>query len=123
MNKNLSSVVLLLIALIFTHCGTSENSELTGTVTETVVPTFKRYNGDIIQYQIIHTELGYGYDIIVNDRVAIHQPFVPCVQGKQGFATYEQAQTLAEYLSKKATIGSFPPPLTMEEMDSLKVLD
>jgi len=39
----------------------------------------------------IQTPLGWGYEIHVDDRTYIKQPFIPAITGRRGFETREQA--------------------------------
>ena len=38
-----------------------------------------------------HTNLGWGYDVYTNDSVYIHQPYIPALEGRKGFASEAQA--------------------------------
>lgn len=76
------------------------------------------------QYQVIVTEnnLGYGYQILKDGKLTIDQPTIPAIQGNQSFSSKEKAQKTAEYLIEKLNKGVFPPTISVEELDSLKVL-
>jgi len=64
----------------------------------------------------------YGYDIVANGRILIHQPHIPAVNGNQGFATQEDAQRVAEFVILKILQNIFPPSVSVEEVDSLIIL-
>src|ERR1041385_919321 len=44
---------------------------------------------------------GFGYDILVDGKLYIHQPHIPAVSGSMGFTTEEDARKTAEYVSEK----------------------
>lgn len=58
--------------------------------------------------------LGWGYDILVNDTVYIHQEFVPAMSGKQGFSQERQAQQMAELIINKIKKGQSPRVTSFE---------
>jgi hypothetical protein len=45
-----------------------------------------------IKYKVFLTAHGYGYDIIVGNKVKIHQTYIPGVNLKSGFASKEDAE-------------------------------
>ena len=61
----------------------------------------------------------YGYDIIQNGKVIIHQPFIPVVPGNIGFHTKRQAKSIAKLVEAKIAQGIFPPSLSREEVESI----
>jgi len=58
----------------------------------------------------------YGYDIIKNGHVLIHQPAIPCKPGLEGFPTEKDAQKVAGLVMEKLQRGIMPPTVTLEEM-------
>ena len=50
---------------------------------------------------------GYGYDIILNGHVYVHQPNIPALPGNNGFATEKQAQKVAELVAYKISHNIF----------------
>lgn len=52
---------------------------------------------------------GWGYDILVDDHVFIHQESIPAVGNRKGFPEREQAEKAARLVLKKLeTSGDFP---------------
>ena len=68
-------------------------------------------------------EQGYGYDVLKNGTVYIHQPIIPAVAGNQGFSSESHAQKTAEFVVYKIAHNIIPPSVSYEELDSLGVLD
>ena len=66
---------------------------------------------------------GWGYDIMINGTMHIHQPNIPAVMGNNGFSSYEKAKTAGEFVVQKMRNNILPPFVTPEELDSLGVLN
>ncbi|OQP50168.1 hypothetical protein A4D02_27445 [Niastella koreensis] len=64
---------------------------------------------------------GYGYDIYVNGKLFVHQPFVPGLSGVKGFSRKSDARKVAILVVKKINLGIMPPTIKREELDSLKI--
>ena len=76
-----------------------------------------------ISYTIIQTQDNtFGYDILVNNKLSIHQPNRPGMPGKQGFKKKTDAIKVAKYVISKMEKGIMPPTVSQEEMKTLKVL-
>jgi hypothetical protein len=65
----------------------------------------------------------WGYDILSNNKLTIHQPTIPGQSGNEGFKTKEAAQKVAELVVEKMKKGEMPPTVTQEEMKKLNVLE
>lgn len=64
---------------------------------------------------------GYGYDIITNGRVIIHQPQIPIVSGNVGFVSIDEAKTTAQLVIDKIKNHQFPPRLSEQDLKNLKI--
>jgi hypothetical protein len=67
-----------------------------------------------------HSE-GYGYDIVVDGKLYIHQPHIPAVAGNRSFKTDADAMKAGELVADKVRRNIMPPGLTIEELDSLGI--
>ena len=65
---------------------------------------------------------GWGYDILVNDSLFIHQEFVPVIVGKKGFSKKEQAVQTAQLIINKMK-GNQHPVVTTFELQQICSLD
>lgn len=75
---------------------------------------------DSIYYTLFHTENNtYGFDVIKNGKVYIHQPLVPCWQGLQHFKSEQDAVTVAKFIVNKLRAKNFKFLLQKFEIDSL----
>jgi hypothetical protein len=77
-------------------------------------------------YSIFTTEtegLGWGYQILKDGKLMINQDHIPAVQGNKGFSSKEAAEKTANFMLEKIKKGIFPPTISIEELDSLEVLN
>jgi len=79
-------------------------------------------NGDFQMAIIPAPNNTYGYDILMNGRVLVHQPHIPALPGIQGFNKPEDAKTVAEFVIHKIRQNVFPPSVSVHDLDSLGVL-
>ena len=68
-------------------------------------------------------DVGWGYQILNNDALYINQPHIPAVEGIRGFSDESKAIKTAELMIYKLEKGIVPPTITVEELDSLGVLN
>lgn len=61
----------------------------------------------------------YGYDILVDGKVFIHQTTVPAVPGTRAFARKEDAEKVARLVVTKMEKGMMPPAVTRSEIEAL----
>jgi hypothetical protein len=57
---------------------------------------------------------GWGYDILVDDSLFIHQESVPVKTGSKGFSQKEQAEQTAQIIINKMKRGEHPTVTTFE---------
>jgi len=90
---------------------------------ETKFPEAKAYNGKVLTYKIINTPNStFCYDIYADNKLMIHQPSIPGVQGNDGFKTKSSAEKVAGLVISKIKKGEMPPTVTVDEMKKLKAL-
>lgn len=65
----------------------------------------------------------WGYDVLSNNKLTIHQPTIPGQSGNQGFKTKEAAQKVAKLVVQKMKKSEMPPTVTPEEIKKLNVLE
>lgn len=78
------------------------------------------YNNDTIHNKLKYS--GYGYDIYINNALYIHQPYMPSVQGNNGFTTEAKAKRTGEFVAYKISNKIIPPSVSPAELDSIGVL-
>ncbi len=73
-----------------------------------------------VEAQTFPSGKGWGYRIIINQRVFIQQPYIPVLEGEKEFATEMDARKTAQYVAQKI-IRHERPALTKEELVQLGV--
>ena len=76
-----------------------------------------------LSYKIISSpDNSYGYDIINDGRLMIHQPIPPGHGGTKGFKTKDAAARVADMVIIKIKSGQIPPTVSEDEMQKIKAL-
>ena len=93
-------------------------------------PVFNPYEGSDITVEVFKVDSieqngshGWGYDILIDGQIHIHQPNIPAIMGNNGFSSEEKAREAGEFIIQKIRNNVLPPSVTPEELDSLGVLD
>jgi len=73
-----------------------------------------------LSVQTFKTGIGWGYDVLTNDSVYIHQEFIPAIEGRKGFTTEAQARTIGNLALSKMKSRKLPM-ITLAEIDSCKI--
>ena len=71
-----------------------------------------------IGYTTFKSNRGWGYNIIVNDTIVIHQHIMPAVPTSHGFTTEKQAALAAEIIVTKL-INKQLPAITTTELSNI----
>lgn len=91
--------------------------------TEAKFPASDAYAKSNITSRIINSpNQTFGYDIIADGKMIIHQPSVPGMPGNEGFETKESAGKVSQLVIAKIKKGEMPPTITKEEMQKLKAI-
>ena len=86
-------------------------------------PSGETFKNSKITYQLIPgINNTWGYDILVNNKLTIHQPSKPSMPGNEGFKTKEGAEKVAKLVIKKMKKGEMPPSVDVEELKKLKAI-
>lgn len=64
----------------------------------------------------------WGYDVLVNGKLLIHQPSMPGMPGNSGFTGKATAGKVARLVIDKMKRGEMPPTVTVEELRELKAI-
>ena len=75
---------------------------------------------DYFQYRTFCTDAGWGYEILVNEVVFIHQQIIPAIQGNHSFQTEDEARKTAELVVRQLKKNE-SPSVTVAQLDSLRV--
>jgi hypothetical protein len=75
-----------------------------------------------VTYKIVNAiDNTFGYDILVDEKIFIHQPTIPAAVGNQGFTNKKDAQKVAELVTHKIKQGEMPPNVSIEEIKKLNL--
>jgi hypothetical protein len=103
--RHLNALILLAIAAA---CGNEPvKQEKPAAAGQTQIQLFRNGDGT------------WGYDILYQGKPYVHQPHIPAIGGKGGFASENQARKVAEGVAHKINSGIMPPSLAKKEVDSL----
>jgi len=83
-----------------------------------VIPFYYLGHTKKVDYKTFHTTIGWGYDILVDKRLFIHQECVPVLAEKKGFATEESAKAVARMVVHKVKNNELPT-LTYGELTQI----
>jgi len=62
---------------------------------------------------------GYGYNVLVNNKLFVHQPCLPAFEGRQGFPSEKRAQKAAQLVVDKILKNQIPPSLSISEVKEI----
>ena len=65
---------------------------------------------------------GFGFEILQGTNPLIIQPHIPAIQGIKGFESKEQAAIIGNYMIYKVNNGIMPPSISVQDLDSLKII-
>jgi hypothetical protein len=71
-----------------------------------------------IESRVYKVNNGWGYDILVDERLFIRQESIPAIKAGQTFATKEQAEQTAQLVINKMKSGQ-PPALTKFDLEQI----
>ena len=91
--------------------------------------TYIKVNIDIKVYQTNElvtksdgkTERGWCYDIYLDNKLYIHQPYIPAINGNHYFRSEADARKTADLTVIKIRKNIMPPAISIHELDSLGV--
>jgi hypothetical protein len=85
--------------------------------------TANPYRDVPLSYRIISSENNtYGYEILMNGRLYIHQPTIPGLPGASGFTSKETAMKVADLVIMKIRKNEIPPSVSVTELKKLNAL-
>lgn len=72
-------------------------------------------------YQCYNNGQGWGYDVLQNNKVIVHQPFIPGTSGTAGYSNQQQAQLAAQFVIENIKSGQ-SLSLTHQQLQQINVL-
>ncbi len=88
------------------------------------VKRLEEFRRDYVRLDLkaIETPYGWGYEIMTNGKLYIHQEFIPAVPGKKGFATKEQALLVGNKVIAKIKLKENPPTISIKDLADLGIV-
>jgi len=116
-----SSILTLLFSVIFTTLVHTDNiTDQTAFRQNKREETYPSMN---IRTKIIPSiDNSFGYEIIVDERIYIHQPSIPSLPGNMGFPNEANAQKVADLVVQKIRRQEIPPTITIQDLKRLRIL-
>lgn len=102
-NKLLVVLVAVLLAYLFVIISAGQKSDIN------------------INSRVIFLEKGYGYEIVINGKVFIHQEYMPCISGYKLFESKNTAQIVADMVVEKLK-NNESPTVSYEELKKAGVI-
>nr|WP_299175679.1 DUF4907 domain-containing protein [uncultured Allomuricauda sp.] len=73
-----------------------------------------------IHAEIITVEHGYGYQILIGEKLLVKQQFIPAINGEVAFQTRNDAKKVAD-LVKTKLINRLNPEVSLEDLVNLNI--
>ena len=74
----------------------------------------------LIELKAIQTPKGWGYDILADGKIYIHQNIIPAIPGDYGFRTKEDALAVGKKVYDRVVAGQMPM-VSAEEVKAMGV--
>jgi len=118
-----SSPLALLICLLIPNQVKSQMHPQPEQQQKASFPSGDVFKNSTITYKLISgVNDTWGYDILVDNKMKIHQPSIPGLPGNDGFKTKDGAEKVAKLVIDKMKKGEMPPGVTVEEMKKLDAI-
>jgi hypothetical protein len=121
--------LLFLSFLVFISC-TSQPEQVENTslpiapqpIDQNQIEAIPNFTTQIFLVDSLNPKSGFGYNILVDGSIFIHQATIPSLPGNKAFDSKEKAELVANLVSHKLKNNIMPPSVTKAELDSLKIL-
>ena len=81
------------------------------------------YTVQIFMVDSLNPKSGFGYNVLIDNKIFVHQPSIPSMSGNKTFDTKEKAELVANLVAMKLKNNIMPPSISKEELDSLQILN
>jgi len=111
--KNKKTIWLVLLVALIVVFIVIQNKKSVSEVVE------NPYANSDITVQTLEGENGWGYDILIDGEMYVHQPTIPALPGTSNFNSEQDARAVAELMIKKIRENILPPGVTAEEVNEI----
>lgn len=130
-NRPIQRIAFLPFIFFLSACTSGSNDKVqTPPVTEQPTVSYNPYEKSEITVDVFMVDSlesngsgGWGYDILINGKLYIHQPIIPGVQGNRVFSSEEKAREAGELVISKIRNNILPPSVSVEELDNRGLLE
>lgn len=116
-------LVLILVVSCKEHTEETENINSISVNTNTLesIPKVTNYTTHIFLVDSANPKSGFGYNVLVDNKIFVHQPSIPSIPGNKTFDTKEKAERVANLVAMKLKNNIMPPSVSKNELDSLQI--
>jgi hypothetical protein len=108
------------IAIVFDLNGQSTNNQSTKGI---IIIEPMQSDKELYKFKIISSlNNTWGYDIIKDNKLFIHQTSIPGLPVNEGFKSKSDSERVARLVIEKLKKGEMPPSVTQEELKEMKVI-
>lgn len=117
-----------LFFIVFISCSSqSEKVEQPSSVTSNqaqpaVSGAIPNFSTQFFLVDSLNPKLGFGYNVLIDGAIFIHQTSIPAMPGNNAFSTKEKAELVANLMIHKLKNNIMPPSISKQELDSLNIL-
>ncbi len=117
-------LVLILVVSCKEHTEETENINSASINTNTLqsIPNASNYSTQVFLVDSLNPKSGFGYNVLVDNKIFVHQPSIPSIPGNKTFDTKEKAELVANLVAMKLKNNIMPPSISKTELDSLQIL-
>ena len=74
-----------------------------------------------LEVKTFKNDFGWGYDIYLEGKLYIHQPYIPAISGNEPFRSEEDARKTGQLIIAKIRKNILPPSVAITELDSIGI--
>lgn len=120
--RTIATILLLSACGSGTHPTESNSTTVAPDTLAGSVPNATQNSKEALSFRIIDAPEGtFGYDILRDGTLFIHQTNLPGQAGHQGCGSRADAEKLAAFVINKIKAGEMPPSITSSELSELGI--
>lgn len=127
--KNLFIAICIFMVNGCTNEKKEKQSDMQPTLAIDTTPKPNPYINSKVETQVFSNDTtkdknlgGFGYNILIDGKMYVHQPHIPAVAGNKGFTSLGAANRAAAFVAYKIKNNIMPPSITEAELDSVGAL-
>lgn len=123
--KNL--IYFFICFILFVSCNEQPEKSENPNSESSIKPKFEpqqntaNYKTQLFLVDSLNPKAGFGYNVLVDGKIFVHQPSIPSIPGNQPFSSKEKAELVANLVMLKLKNNIMPPSVSKNELDSLQI--